>query len=300
MGKILITAFEPFGGKTDNTSALVLEKLPEVIAGYQTEKVLLPVVYGRAAEKALEHEADYIFLLGEAGGRSVVTPEFRARNLREARIADNAGNMPSGEKILPEGPEESLCRFPAKEIVNQMQEEGYGISVSEDAGSFVCNDTFYLVNERSMVPVSFIHVPAEPEKAEEYAGTVGRFIGRCVLCMQEKLDHNSFRDFISRHEWTFAKTYAAFCPHEYIVMKKLPREEWPLFAQSARLIRENGFIAEYGRLGPNRYYIVDEYYYWTLDPKVEDTDLINRAKLVDFEFVDADGRKIVRRRNNGG
>ena len=300
MGKILITAFEPFGGKKDNTSALVLDKLPEVIAGYQTEKVLLPVVFGRAAEKALAYEADYIFLLGEAGGKTAVTPELRARNLREARIADNAGNMPSGEKILPEGPEESLCRFPVREIVEQMREEGYGISVSEDAGSFVCNDTFYLVNERSTVPVSFIHVPAEPEKAEEYAGTVGRFIGRCLLCMLKKLDHDSFRNFVNRHEWTFAKTYAAFCPHEYIVMKKLPREEWPLFAQSARLIREEGFTAEYGRLGPNRYYIVDEYYYWTLDKHTEDTVLINRAKLSDFEFVDMNGKKIVRRRKTEG
>ena len=52
-------------------------------------------------------------------------------------------------------------------------------------------------------------------------------------------------------------------------------------------------------MGPNWYYIVDEYYYRTLDPKAEDTDLINRAKLSDFEFMDEDGRKIVRRRNAG-
>ena len=73
------------------------------------------------------------------------------------------------------------------------------------------------------------------------------------------MDHNAFRDFINRHEWIFAKTYAAFCPHEYVVMKRLPREEWPLFPLIARLIREEGFAAEYGRLGPNWYYIVDGY-----------------------------------------
>ena len=55
-------------------------------------------------------------------------------------------------------------------------------------------------------------------------------------------------------------------------------------------------MAEYGCLGPNWYYIVDEYYYWTMDPKAEDTDLINRAKLSDFEFVETDGKTIVRRR----
>ena len=51
------------------------------------------------------------------------------------------------------------------------------------------------------------------------------------------MNHEIFRDFINRHEWTLAKTYAAFCPHEYLVMKKLPGEEWPLFPEIARLIR---------------------------------------------------------------
>ena len=110
------------------------------------------------------------------------------------------------------------------------------------------------------------------------------------------MDHNGFRDFILNHDWTFAKTYAAFCPHEYIVMKKQPKEEWKFFPEIARFIRESGFTAEYGRLGPNWYYIVDEYYYWTMNEKVEDTDLINRAKLSDYEFVDIGEKTVVRRR----
>ncbi len=115
-----------------------------------------------------------------------------------------------------------------------------------------------------------------------------------------RMDHDEFRDFIDRHEWTFAKTYAAFCPHEYVVMKKLPEEEWPLFPEIAQFIRDRGFTAEYGRLVPNRYYVVDDYYYWTMDKHVEDTDLINRAKLSDYEFVkNADGvARIIRRRKD--
>ena len=58
------------------------------------------------------------------------------------------------------------------------------------------------------------------------------------------MDHNAFRDFIHRHEWTFAKTYAAFCPHEYLVMNRQPKEEWPLFPEIAKLIREEGFTGE--------------------------------------------------------
>ena len=112
-----------------------------------------------------------------------------------------------------------------------------------------------------------------------------------------EMNHEVLRDFICRHEWTFAKTYASFCPHEYIVMKKQSGEEWPLFPEIAKFIRENGFVAEYGKLGPNWYYVVDDYYYWTMDEEIEDTDLINRAKLSDFEFVKTeDGRTVCRRK----
>ena len=103
------------------------------------------------------------------------------------------------------------------------------------------------------------------------------------------MDHNCFRAFINHHDWTFAKTYAAFCPHEYIVMKRLPEEEHTLFPEIAQFIRDKGFVAKYGRLEPR------SYYNWTMDEKVEDTDLINRAKLTDFDCVETAQGLTVRR-----
>ena len=180
MKKMLITAFEPFGGSGINTSALVLERLPERIGAYEVEKTLLPVVFRKAAEAALRCPADAVFLLGEAGGRETVTPECRGRNLRDARIPDHEGNRPSGERILPDAPEEYRSVFPLEEIIEQMRTEGYGIMLSEDAGTYVCNDTFFLTGIQSPVPVQFIHVPAKPEEAGEYSRTVGRFIELCM------------------------------------------------------------------------------------------------------------------------
>ena len=177
MKKILITAFEPFGARETNASAAVLEKLPDRILDYHAEKILLPVVYGKAAETALQHPADTVFLLGEAGGRNTVTPELQAVNIREAQIPDNEGNKPAAEKILPDGPDVYATPFPVSRIVLQMKEEKYRIEVSGDAGRYVCNDTFYLVGTGSRVPVVFIHCPAEPERAREFAGAVARFIG---------------------------------------------------------------------------------------------------------------------------
>ena len=171
---ILITAFELFGGSGTNASWEVLKKLPGVLAGHPVKKLLLPVVFGKAAETALHTRADFIFLLGEAGGRKAVTPERKARNLRDARIPDNAGTQPRGQRILPQGPEEYRTVLPLEEIVSDMRDAA--IAVSEDAGAFVCNDTFYLVGVGSACPVEFIHVPAVSEHAEEYAETVRRFI----------------------------------------------------------------------------------------------------------------------------
>ena len=174
--RILITAFEPFGGSDRNASAEVLRRLPETITGSRIRKALLPVVFGEAGKEALRHSADCIILLGEAGGRSLVTPELKARNLRHARIPDNAGNQPENEAILKGGPEAYYTAIPIREIVRRMQDEGYPTAVSEDAGTYVCNDTFFLVGMNSSVPVEFIHVPADDEKADEFARTVERFI----------------------------------------------------------------------------------------------------------------------------
>ena len=181
MKKILITAFEPFGERTANASAAVLERLPERICGCRVEKVLLPVVFGKAAENALRYSADYVFLLGEAGGRGTVTPEIRGVNLRDARIPDNEGNRPEKEMILPGAPEEYRTPFPVEAIAERMRTEGFDLKVSEDAGKYVCNETFFLTGIKSAVPVEFIHVPAVEEKAEAYAGTVGRFVELCMM-----------------------------------------------------------------------------------------------------------------------
>lgn len=174
--RILITAFEPFGGKAKNASGEVLRLLPEQFVGHSAVKILLPVIFQQAADRVLSQPADIIFLLGEAGGRETVTPETTARNFRSARIPDNAGRQPQPQQILPDGPETIRTRIPAESIVEQMRSEGLPIALSHDAGAYVCNETFFLTSAGTNVPVDFIHVPANPEKAGEYADIVSRFI----------------------------------------------------------------------------------------------------------------------------
>ncbi len=110
------------------------------------------------------------------------------------------------------------------------------------------------------------------------------------------MTHQEFEQFISRNRWIFAKTYAAFCPHEYVVKDRLPAAEQRVFEQIVAFIRENGFIAIYGRKGPNRYYTVGEHYYWTMGAPVEEEIILNRARLADYSFTETEQGLIIRYR----
>lgn len=52
------------------------------------------------------------------------------------------------------------------------------------------------------------------------------------------MTHLEFQQFIARNKWIFAKSYAAFCPHEYVVRDRLSDEEQCVFKQIVAFIRE--------------------------------------------------------------
>ncbi len=99
------------------------------------------------------------------------------------------------------------------------------------------------------------------------------------------LNDDQLRDFINSCTWTYAKTYAKICPHEYIVKDTIDKGHWDNFAEVVRYIREKGFIANY-KSRSGEYYILDDYYYWTMGAPVEETTVINRAKLSDYSLID--------------
>ena len=97
-----------------------------------------------------------------------MTPEVAALNLRDARIADNAGFMPQGEPIEANGPAAYFATIPVRRIVDAVKEKGIPCELSYSAGVYVCNDLLYgLLHhyEGTGVQVGFIHVPYLPEQA---------------------------------------------------------------------------------------------------------------------------------------
>lgn len=172
MKKILLTAFDPFGGDAFNAAQYAVEncKSPE---GVELHKMIVPTVFGLAAEKVCQEieilHPDAVICVGEGASRGVVTPERIGINVMDARIPDNAGYQPVDEKIAEYGPDAYFTLLPIKRMVELIREAGVSAEVSNSAGTFVCNSLMYGVLHHVMTCYSaenrpaagFIHVPAE-------------------------------------------------------------------------------------------------------------------------------------------
>lgn len=176
---MLLTGFEPFGGETTNPSWLVAQALHgEVIAGVKVMALQLPCVFGVALaqlQRALDqHHPQLVLALGQAAGRRELTPERVAINVDDARIPDNAGAQPVDAPVVPGGPAAYFSSLPIKAMVAALREAGVPASVSQTAGTFVCNHLFYgLMHQlrgRPGVRGGFMHLPLLPEQAARLPG----------------------------------------------------------------------------------------------------------------------------------
>ena len=169
--KLLITGFDPFGGESVNPSWEAVNLIPDTINGFEIIKMQITTVFGKAAnaviDAAEELVPDVIICTGQAGGRTAITPEVIGINLREARIADNEGNMPKNEPVIPDAPAAYFATLPVREMVAAINEAHIPASLSYSAGAFVCNDVLYTLLHRfdgTETKVGFIHVPYIPEQ----------------------------------------------------------------------------------------------------------------------------------------
>ena len=177
MAGVLLTGFEPFGGADVNpswTAALLAAAEPP--AGVRAEAVLLPCVFGdaiTALRAAVRRTApDLVLCVGQAGGRPDITLERIAVNLDDAGIPDNAGRQPIDEPVVPGGPAAYFSTLPLKACVAAVREAGLPASVSQTAGTFVCNHVFYglmhlAATELPSLRGGFVHIPFSPAQVTD-------------------------------------------------------------------------------------------------------------------------------------
>ncbi len=169
--KLLITGFDPFGGENINPSWEAVKLLPDKIGDFEITKLQIPTVFGKAAKEVIdaaeELKPDVIICTGQAGGRTAITPEVIGINLREARIADNEGNMPQNEPVITDAPAAYFATLPVRAMVAAINAENIPAALSYSAGAFVCNDVLYTLLHKfdgTDVKAGFIHVPYIPEQ----------------------------------------------------------------------------------------------------------------------------------------
>jgi pyroglutamyl-peptidase len=173
MKKILVTAFEPFGGDAENPTLAVLARL-KAPAGAKLFKARLPVS-GRAVGKKISAllarvKPDLVISLGLAAGEAAIRVERLAVNVADYRIKDNAGWQPEGKALDEKGPAAYFVTVDPLKLAAAARRAGAPAYVSNHAGCYVCNTLMYaalLALEKAgrRAKYAFIHIPVTTEMA---------------------------------------------------------------------------------------------------------------------------------------
>jgi pyroglutamyl-peptidase len=191
MTKVLLTGFEPFGKATLNPSGEIIKQ----ISGDNIVTAILPVAYAQSAERLLaliaEHKPDVVICLGQAEGRTHISPERIAINLDDARLADNEGVIRNDVPIVVGGPVAYESTLPIKDIVKAINDAGIPATVSLSAGAFLCNHVFYVAQDHfkgTKVRSGFVHVPLMDEQAGEFPGLPTMPLDQMVKAVRTMLE----------------------------------------------------------------------------------------------------------------
>ena len=191
MTKVLLTGFEPFGKATLNPSGEIVKQ----ISGDNIVTAILPVAYAQSAEALLalieQHNPDVVISLGQAEGRTHVSPERIAINLDDARLADNEGVIRNDVPIVVGGPVAYESTLPIKEIVKAINDAGIPAAVSLSAGAFLCNHVFYVAQDHfkgTKVRSGFVHVPLMDEQAGGFPGLPTMPLDQMVKAVRTMLE----------------------------------------------------------------------------------------------------------------
>lgn len=201
---VLVTGFEPFDGDSLNSSWEVARRLNDqkltVPRGRgparRTAHIVarrLPCEFdrSRAALSRLVKSLDPVLIiaLGQANLRNEVSVERVAINISDARIADNAGARPIDTPVIEAAPVGYFSQLPIKAIVEGLRKAGIPASVSQTAGTYVCNHVFFglmhlLAQSYPDKRGGFIHLPPLPQQAARLPGTPSLALDTMVQAVQ--------------------------------------------------------------------------------------------------------------------
>ena len=153
MKKLLITGFQPFDGESVNPALEVAKGLQgKTINGYEVIAREIPVVRFEAL-KAVQAAIE------ELQPNAVITID-----------------QPIDEPVVTGGPVAYWATLPIKKMVANVKAQGIPASVSNSAGTYVCNHLLYgllhylTTQGKTAIPAGFIHIPYLPEQMAVRSG----------------------------------------------------------------------------------------------------------------------------------
>jgi pyroglutamyl-peptidase len=195
--KILVTGFDPFGGEKINPAYEVVKNLKDNIAGAEVVKLQVPTAFYESVEctvkKIKEVNPDFVLNIGQAGGRYGITPERVAVNIDDARIPDNLNQQPVDTKIDENGENAYFATIPIKAIAAAIKSKNIPASVSDSAGTFVCNHLMYgvlnYINKNKLnIKAGFIHIPFLFQQIINKPNTPGMDLDTMVEAIETALE----------------------------------------------------------------------------------------------------------------
>jgi pyroglutamyl-peptidase len=175
--RAVVQGFGPFGDFSVNPSELLVRSLAERDDADLVAEVL-PVSMRRVAEAVPElmdkHRPDLWLGVGLAGRRTALSIEAVAVNLANwpQADADVDGASATRQPVAADGAAAYLTTLPVQEILSAWKDAGIPGYLSQTAGSYLCNLSFYCAARAARdlgidCRVGFLHVPLLPELVTE-------------------------------------------------------------------------------------------------------------------------------------
>ncbi len=222
MKKILLSGFGDWAGSCANPAKAVADALDGMtVAGAKIHKVIAPSIFKEMIKTVTDEidriSPDVVIMMGEFGGRSMITVERIAQNLIDAPrydMGDMSGARPQDEPVVPGGPAAYYATLPLRAMVRAMRDAGIPSDISDAAGTFGCNLLMYgvlnyIAVNQLPIRAGWIHLPALPQTAalDENVGMPSMSVATQVegmkAAIQAVVENEKDIDVAIRSAWQF-------------------------------------------------------------------------------------------------
>lgn len=197
--KILVTGFEEFGGYSMNPSkdlVLFVDSVkPDGFSNHlEVRGIILPVLYNESwntlHDEIIRYQPDIVLSYGFNPGSDSVLLETTARNY-DGGYADN-NNVRHRGRIVDDGLPNYHSSLPLIDLERGLNEHGIPVTISENAGSYICNHLFYQLmyhyrNDDSKI-AGFIHLP--DWKTDDADHKLSRMFNTTITVIENQYNHH--------------------------------------------------------------------------------------------------------------